>query len=292
VYDISLSVAACARAGTRADVAWMIAPNASDEALAFTPGGGRIGSIASGAFDSVLADVSARQLSRGRLVKHEVTDLEQQTCGLPAGSTAEFLVVPAEQFPAEIWPALLDRQTVGIRCRIHDGEVQSVALIGDDEESEQVQALIRQGKAANLVQDDGVVTVWAPVTRLVVAGAGPIAEALVDQAQLLGWKTALEARPDRVAGISAQLSYLDAIVVMGHEVEPASRCLLAALQSEAGYIGSLGSPAMQQARADWLALQDVFDLSRVHGPAGLDIGARTPQEIAVAIAAEIIARRD
>ena len=64
--------------------------------------------------------------------------------------------------------------------------------------------------------------------------------------------------------------------------------LQVALDSDAGYIGALGSRSMQQARADWLAYRDVTDLSRVHGPAGLDIGASTPAEIAVSIAAQIV----
>ena len=68
MYDIALSVAACARSGTRADVAWMLSPVASEAAIAFTPGGGRIGALCGGAFDGVLADVAARQLSNGRLV--------------------------------------------------------------------------------------------------------------------------------------------------------------------------------------------------------------------------------
>jgi len=79
--------------------------------------------------------------------------------------------------------------------------------------------------------------------------------------------------------------------VLGHDVETSGGCLLAALQSNAGYIGAVGSHAMQQARADWLAYRDVTDLDRVYGPAGLDIGSHGPAEVAVAIVAQIIANR-
>jgi xanthine dehydrogenase accessory factor len=48
---------------------------------------------------------------------------------------------------------------------------------------------------------------------------------------------------------------------------------------------------MQQARADWLAYRDITDLSRVHGPAGIDIGADTPAEIALSVLAEAVAVR-
>jgi xanthine dehydrogenase accessory factor len=52
----------------------------------------------------------------------------------------------------------------------------------------------------------------------------------------------------------------------------------------------MGARKMQENRADWLAYRGVTDLTRVHGPAGLDIGANTPGEIAVSIVAEAIAR--
>jgi len=84
---------------------------------------------------------------------------------------------------------------------------------------------------------------------------------------------------------------MDAVVVLGHDVETSSRSLMAALDSDAGYIGSVGSASMQQSRADWLAYRDVTDLSRVHGPAGLDLGARSPAEVAVSIVAQILGER-
>jgi xanthine/CO dehydrogenase XdhC/CoxF family maturation factor len=45
---------------------------------------------------------------------------------------------------------------------------------------------------------------------------------------------------------------------------------------------------MQESREDWLAYRDITDLSRVHGPAGFNIGAKTPQEIAISVLAEAI----
>ena len=291
VYDIALSVSACARSGTRADVAWMVAPVVSDDALAFTPGGGRIGALGGGAFDGLLADAAARKLPEGRLIAHRVTDFESVVCGLPAGTPVEFLVVPADQFPTDLWPLLLERRPVAIETTLADDVVVSVRVTSWEGADERERELLAVARPTVVTTDHGLVTVLAPVERLVVAGQGPFAEALVEQGRLLGWKVAQEARPDMVAGLAASLSPLDAIVVMGHDVESSSRCLMAALDSDAGYIGALGSLAMQQSRADWLAYRDVPDLTRVHGPAGLDVGARTPPEVAVSIVAEILAER-
>jgi xanthine dehydrogenase accessory factor len=292
VYDIALAVSACQRSGTRADVAWMLSPRTGDEALAFTPGGGRLGTLCGGAFDGLLADVSGRQLPAGRLVRHTVTELESGLSGLSAGTPAEFLVVPVAQIPAALWGYLLQREPVAITVDLADDEVVGVTLSTVDGAEGPGRDLLQEGRTASAVIDTGRVWALVPVPRLVIAGQGPFAEALAAQGRLLDWKVLIEPRPDAVAGVSASLSPLDAIVVMGHDVESSSRNLMSALEGEAGYIGALGSRAMQQSRADWLAYRDVTDLDRVHGPAGLAIGARTPAEIAVAIVAEILAARD
>ena len=275
MYDIALSAAACVRSGTRIDVAWIHGPDNGDEAIAFTPGGGRFGALANGAFDGLIEDVAARQLSLGRHLVHEVSPLEAQASGLAAGASVELIVVPGDAFPSEIWQMLLDREPVRLELEMEQDRVVGVRLLTSEES----------------VGEHCLLAAFAPIPRLVVAGAGPIAEALTVQGQLLGWKVAAHARPDIVSGLTATLTWMDAVVILGHDVESSGRCLMAALASEAGYIGSVGSHAMQQARADWLAYQDVTDLSRVHGPAGLDIGARTPAEVAVAITAEVLAGR-
>jgi len=279
LYDIALSVAACVRSGTRADVAWMVSPIASDQALALTPGGGRIGRLAFGAFDGLLTDAAARHLSTGRLVNHVVSELESPICELPAGTAVQFLVVPAEQFPSQTWSLLLDHSTLVVLASMSEDMVTAINVEASGVDA---QPLVN-------VERDSITTVLVPTPRLIIAGGGPIAEALAAQAALMKWKVAIEPRPDAVAGLSATLSPVDSVVVMGHNVEVSSGCLMAALESDAGYIGALGSVAMQNSRADWLAYRDVMDLSRVHGPAGLDIKAGTPEEIAVSIVAEAIA---
>lgn len=269
----------------------MVAPTVSDEALAFTPGGGRIGGLLNGAFDGLLGDVAARQLSAGRLIGHTVTDLESQISGIPAGTSAEFLVVPAEQIDPQAWPLLLQREALVVTAALEDDVVTDVRVTAAEDSAGPERDAISAGTPLATRDERGVTTVILPVPRLVVAGQGPIAEALAAQGELLGWKTAIDPRPAMVAGLTASLSPMDAVVVMGHDVEASSTCLMAALDSDAGYIGALGSRAMQQSRADWLALRDVTDLDRVNGPAGLDIGAGSPAEIAVSIAAQIIAAR-
>ena len=269
----------------------MLAPTASNQVVAFTPGGGRVGQLAGGAFDGLLADVAARQLATGRLIRHEVTVIEAPLCGLAAGSPVEFLVVPAQQLPSDIWPVLLAHRSVAIASEIREGEVTAVQVFTAEVAQGRIGEMLRAGDPAVEIEGSAVLTVFAPIPRLVIAGGGPFADALAAQGRLLGWQVAAETRPEMVTGLAASLSELDAIVVMGHDVETSSRCLLAALEGDAGYIGALGSPAMQEARADWLAYRDVTDLSRVHGPAGLPIGGRSPAEVAVSIVAEILDER-
>jgi len=278
MYAIALSVAACVRSGTRVDIAWMLTGEPGDEGLGFTPGGGKVGELAEGAFDGLLADVAGRQLSLGRRISHTVTDLEATVSRLPVGLNVDFAVVPGTQFPTALWPLLMDRESVTLELELRGDEIHSVRIAGLSE-------------SAPAPDSTEVICRFAPVPRLVVAGPGPIADALCAQGALLGWKVTSAIRPDQVAGLTATLAQTDAVVVLGHDVETSGGCLMAALQSNAGYVGAVGSQAMQRARADWLAYRDVTDLSRVYGPAGLDIGAANPAEVALAVAAQIVAVR-
>ncbi|MBX6748636.1 MAG: XdhC family protein [Micromonosporaceae bacterium] len=308
MYDIAASVAACLRAGTRVDVAWAVqtdgfgdrrepSPGPSptrvaNEALAITPGGGRIGGVLRGSANPQLAEL-ARDRSN-RLVRVSVSEFEAQLAGLPAGGQALCLLVEATRMPAALWERLRRRDPICLVARLDGDQVTSVDLYDRDtvaDAGEEAARLYGRGASDTLMTSDAVVTVLWPVPKLVIAGTGPIVDALRANAELLGWQVQVASEPSHATGLIAGLSALDNVVVASHDLELAGTALQAALTSEAGYIGALANRRTQQARADWLAYRGVTDLSRVHSPAGLDIGSRTPPEIAVAVLAEALAVR-
>jgi xanthine dehydrogenase accessory factor len=298
VYEIALTVEACLRAGTQVDVAWAVQSQGFSsvdwsEALAITPGGGRVGTVMSGSLNEQLADL-ATQGKTGRLVRVRASDVDALVVGLSCGGDATCLLLPASDLPADLWQRLRDREPVALVTRM-DGEkvvgtdlftAETVELAGED-----VAQLFGRAASAATVTDDAVVTVLWPVPKLVIVGSGAIADALTASADLLGWRTQITTEAPTATGLVAGLATLDKLVVLSHDDELAGPVLAAALKGTVGYIGALGSRRTQQARADWLAYRGVTDLSRVHGPAGLAIGANTPAEIAVSIVAEALAVR-
>jgi len=296
VYEIALSVAACLRAGTRVDVAWVVDAQglgARDmgEALAITPGGGRVGSVLGGALDDQLADLAA-QGTGGRIVAVRVGDLAAELAGLACGGDARCVILPATALPADLWDRLRAREPVAVRVNLDGDRVADAATFDADSISaagEEAQRVFGRRMSGSLVEPDAVTSVFWPVPRLVIVGGGPVADALRRNADLLGWRIDLTTDARAATGAIAALAGLDKVVVVSHDVELAGAALEAALAGEVGYIGALGSRRTQQARADWLAYRGVTDLARVHGPAGLSIGAHTPPEIAVSILAEAMA---
>jgi xanthine dehydrogenase accessory factor len=297
MYNVALSVTACLRAGTRVDVAWPLTAEGltfdpSIDALALTPGGGRVGGMFGGALDLQLSDLAQRQASTGRIVDLAVTDVDATVAGLPHGGQVRCALVPAEVMPDELWPLLLDRQPVCLVSTIAGDEfVATTVYLEPDIGAAPAAAAeaFRAGRSTVATAEDLLITALHPVPRLVITGGGPIADALADAASLLGWQVVVEPEPQSATGLMATMSPSDSVLIIGHDVESSSRVLAAALKSPVGYLGALGSRTMQRQRAEWLAYRDVTDLSRVHGPAGLDIGAQTPGEIAVAILAEAVA---
>jgi xanthine dehydrogenase accessory factor len=296
MYDVALTVRACLQAETDVQVGWAVATEGLPSpdpsmALAITPGGGRVGSVLGGAVDTQLAGLSAA-VGRGRVVDVEVSEVDALVAGLARGGSARCVIAPASSLPDELWPRLARREPVILVLRVDGDEIAAADLIDAEQAGRlgtDVAAMLESGVSAAVVRADAVVTALFPVPRLVVVGGGPIIDALVAAAAVLDWRVEGYRDPSSAAAVVVGLSALDKLVVLVHDVEAAGSVLQAALHSSVGYIGSLGSGRMQQQRADWLTARGVSGLERIHGPAGLDIGAGTPGEIAVSVLAEAIA---
>jgi xanthine dehydrogenase accessory factor len=236
--------------------------------------------------------VATQGSGTGRLVDLVVDDFEASATGLSCGGTARCLVVPATELPTELWSHLLGREPVCLVSRLDGERVTGTELFtaGEVDTAGDTAADLfgRQVSDATLAGEQAVTVLW-PVPTLVVVGAGAIGEALQDAARLLGWRVLTADDAATGTGLVAGLAALDKLVVLSHDLDVAGPVLAAALDTGVGYIGAVGSRRTQQARADWLAYRGIGGLDRIHGPAGLDIGATTPAEIAVSILAEALA---
>lgn len=283
MYGIAITVAACLQAGTRADVAWVVdsdglAVSDWSDAVAFTPGGGRTGALLGGAIDGKLAELAGRG-AVGRLVHVEVSPVDALIAGIEADGSARCLLMPADVLPEETWDKAIGREPFALVVEFSGDEVVRTELVETD----------GAGGSASVVEGNRITSTFVPIPEIVIVGGNPVADVLADVAVLLGWRSRRVVEASMVSGLIAPLSARDKVVVVAHDLELAGVALAAALESRVGYIASLGSRKMQADRNDWLAYRGVTDLTRVHGPAGLDIGADTPAEIAVSIVAEAIA---
>jgi xanthine/CO dehydrogenase XdhC/CoxF family maturation factor len=126
--------------------------------------------------------------------------------------------------------------------------------------------------------------------EILIVGEGPVADALAPMLATLGWgaRTATT-----LAESEAAIPSADAVVVTSHHEDVDGPAIRAALAAGTSYVGAMGSRRTQARRREWLVDHGVTesDLSALHAPIGLDIGADEPGEIAVSILAEIVAER-
>lgn len=137
-----------------------------------------------------------------------------------------------------------------------------------------------------------LVDLWVPVPSMVVVGEGALGEALHGQARLLGWASRTVTGLDEARAAVSAFTDADVVVLLDHD--PAfDAMLLDGLRHGRGFLGALGSRRTQSARRERLLAAGVGEtgLASIHGPVGLDLGARTPAETAVSIVAQVIALR-
>lgn len=218
----------------------------------------------------------------------------------------------------DILREVVDAQRAGrdvvLATRLSDGAQELIAsdarssLPGLD--SDAVAAALGTGDPRTVDTADGAVFLrpYVRSPRLIIVGAVHIAQALVPMATIAGFRvTVLDPREgfataDRFPGAALVREWPDqvmealrpdnrtGIVALTHDPRIDDPALIAALKSDAFYIGALGSRKTQGSRRERLGALgfDADALKRIHGPVGLPIGARTPEEIAVAVLAQVI----
>ncbi|ESQ77468.1 XdhC family protein [Asticcacaulis sp. AC402] len=162
----------------------------------------------------------------------------------------------------------------------------------------------RAARREAVLETGGFLRVYPPAPRLIAVGQGPIMTSTLQFAAALEMEpVAYSPDPDTLEvlrGLGFTALALEAfgattfdrhtaVLTLFHDHDHEADILARAVTSEAFYIGALGSRRAQAARLERLALMGLDDAgARINGPVGLDIGARTPPEIALSALAEIV----
>lgn len=296
---------------------WGSSPCPPGSVLVVDSAGHFAGSVSGGCVETAVIDAAGEVISTGRAraLVFGITDERAWEVGLACGGTVRIFVqaIGARGISIPLLERMISARSGGtplvLVTEIPSG-VQYDAASGDAGIRDAVERAL-QADRCELLSREGrelFVQVFHRRPRLVIVGAVHIAQHLAAQALACGYGVtvvdprAAFADADRFPGMELRTDWPDsavtaldpdrrtAVVVLSHDPKLDDPALAAALRSEACYIGALGSRKNHAARLARLREKGVSDadLARIHGPAGLDIGASSPAEIAVAILAEII----
>jgi xanthine dehydrogenase accessory factor len=300
---------------------WGSSPRPAGSQMAVDETGAFVGSVSGGCVEGAAVTEALDVLKQGRprLMDVGISNDRAWDVGLACGGRLQVYVERAPD-PAML-RALVEERPValvtdlqsGRRALVRDGMARGDLAL-DGRVIAAVQEYVREDRAGTI--DDRVhplfVNVFNRPLRLVVVGAVHIAQALAPMAVAAGFDvTVIDPRrafstPERFPAVHLVHQWPDdalvafgldsrtAVVTLTHDPKLDDRALEAALKSDVFYIGALGSRKTQDARLKRLT-ELGFDeraLKRIHGPVGLDLGGRTPAEVAVAILGQIVAAKN
>jgi xanthine dehydrogenase accessory factor len=293
---------------------WGSAPVPVGGQMVVAPGDRFHGSVSGGCVESDVIAEAAEVMAGGapKLLEFGVDEETAWRAGLPCGGRIKVLLEPLER---ERDAASLDRILSARHAREPIAVVTDIAsgerrFVTDAAEPAEIVSCLNAGKGRLLYMPEGHVFVHAlmPPVRIVIAGATHIGQMLAALARQTGYDIvvvdprAAFASEERFCGTEIVADWPEAsfaavgidkrtaVVALTHASHIDDEALSAALRSPCLYIGALGSRHTHAKRIERLkeAGFSELDLSRIHAPVGLAIGARGPAEIAVSILAEII----
>tara|TARA_Y100000739_G_C20423575_1_gene380069 strand:- start:48 stop:743 length:696 start_codon:yes stop_codon:yes gene_type:complete len=211
-----------------------------------------------------------------------------------------------------------NRNTIIVATEINSGEQIIINEKNDTDINNKILIAAKnniiQGKSEILEIESNkwFLNITLPPLRLITVGAVHIAQPLAEIATISGYEVIIidpraafannQRFPDiktinewpEVALNELAIDNRTAVVTLTHDPKLDDSALNAALKSKAFYIGSLGSKKTHKARVQRLKIANFSEdeIKRIHGPIGLAIGAKSPQEIAISIISEIITIRN
>ena len=301
------------RGGRRAALAtvvetWGSAPRPVGSRLVIDADGAMEGSVSGGCVEGAVIVEAIEALADGkpRLLDYGVSDDEAFAVGLACGGRIRVLVEPVgtvlpEPLLADLVAAEEARRPVALVSDL-DGPARRLAGVAEFPDRFR---LDRSG-----VEEDGrsFVAVHNPPLRMVIVGAVHIAQELVGMARACGYdpvlvdprpafgsaarfpgETILEDWPDEALAAYG-LDARTAVVTLTHDPKLDDPAIMAALRSEVFYLGCLGSTRTHAKRVARLEAAgfSAAEIVRIHAPVGLDLGGRSPAEIAVSVMAQVI----
>lgn len=281
---------------------WGSAPRPIGAMMAIRDDGQVIGSVSGGCIeDDLIAKVKDGKLA-ARLpesVRYGVSADQANQFGLPCGGTVEMVLEPLTP-QSDIRGLLADLEA----HRIVKRTLNLATAVTHRADATGADVLAFDGNT--------LTTIHGPRYRLLIIGAGQLSKYLATMAIPLDYQvtvcdprdeyqeqwhdlpqvTMTKEMPDDTV-IAMNLDRNSAVVALTHDPKLDDLALMEALKSPAFYVGALGSKRNNDKRRERLLEFDVTaeELTKLRGPVGLDIGAKTPSEIAISILAEMTAMK-
>ncbi|WP_156883074.1 XdhC family protein [Rhodovulum sp. P5] len=293
---------------------WGSAPRPVGSQLAISGEAGMAGSVSGGCVEGAVIAEALEALEDGkpRLLEFGVSDEDAFAVGLACGGRIRVLVEPVG---AALPVALLADLVAARAQRTAIAYVVDVVrwqrrLAGPDDPDLGAVIAERMRSDKSGFEGETFVGIHNPPLRMAIVGAVHIAQPLVQMARLAGFApTLIDPRPafgaaERFPGETILDDWPDAalaahgldartaVVTLTHDPKLDDPAILAALDSDMFYLGCLGSTRTHAKRVARLESAGVpaDRIARIHAPVGLNIGAKSPAEIAVSILAEVIQR--
>lgn len=298
---------------------WGSAPRQPGAQLAISADGALAGSVSGGCVESAVAAEAFEAMEQGdcRLLEFGVSDDDAFAVGLACGGTIRIFVEPVgigEGLPLPTLRALVEaraeRARTVLATDLETKERRLLALCDEDALTDAARRTADGDKSgfADVAGQRWFLSVHNPPLRMAIIGAAHIAQPLSRMAQMTGFDvTVIDPRESfsseaRFPDIALSRDWPDAalsafgpdtrsaVVCLSHDPKIDDPGLHVALRSQAFYVGALGSTRTSAKRAVRLeeAGFTAAQIGRIDAPIGLDIGAKSPAEIAVSIMARVV----